>query len=83
MSKIVRIKTPQDNVVEALEFLLERAKSGQVASFIFASHCPDGSVATSWANADFGQRCELIGHAQADVMYAMVEANMDKLIEYV
>lgn len=83
MAKIVRFKTPQDNVVEALEFLLDQAKAGQVERFIFAAHCPDGNVATSWANADFGERCELIGHAQADVMYAMVEANMDKLIEYV
>ncbi|MCM3746532.1 hypothetical protein M3223_04105 [Paenibacillus pasadenensis] len=83
MARIVRIKTPQDSVIEAIEFLLERAKDGEVTDFIFASHCPDGTVATSWANADFGQRCELIGHAQADVMYAMVEANIDKLIEYV
>lgn len=80
MAKIVRLKTPQNSVVEALEFLLERAKQGEIESFIFAAK-KDGVIATSWANADVGVRQELVSHSQVDVMYAVVESNMDRLIE--
>lgn len=76
MAKIIRLKTPQDNVVEALETLLERARGGEVLGFVFAAKCPDGNIATSWANVDVGGRNELTSHLQIDVMYAVVEANM-------
>jgi hypothetical protein len=81
MAKIIRFKTPQDNLVEALENLLEMAKKGEITNFIFASKCSDGNIATSWSNADVGERNELVAHLQIDVMYAVVEANMDRLVE--
>lgn len=83
MAKIIRLKTPQDNVIEALELLLKRAQEGQVISFIFAAKDPDGVIATSWSNADVGTRQELASHTQIDIMYAVIEANMDRLVEYI
>lgn len=81
MAKIIRFRTPQDNIVETLEDLLERAKSGEITSFVFAAKTPSGEVATSWANADVGTRNELTSHLQLDVVYAVMEANMDQLVE--
>lgn len=83
MSKIIRFKTKQDDIIKALEGLLQIAKQEEITSFVFAAKCPDGSVATSWAEADVGTRNELVSHLQVDVMYAVVEANMDKLVEFV
>ena len=83
MAKIIRLKTPQDDVVEALETLLERARDGEFTGFVFAAKCPDGNIATSWANVDVGERNELTAHLQIDVMYAVVEANIDRLVERV
>lgn len=83
MSKIVRFRTKQDTVVGTLEELLEKARSGDIAAFVFAAKCPEGEIATSWANADMGLRQELISHQQVDLNYAIVEANVDKLIEWV
>ena len=76
MSKIVRLKTPQNNVIEALETILEMAKQGEALNFVFAAKCPDGNVATSWCNADVGTRNELVAHLQMDIMMAVVEANL-------
>lgn len=83
MSKIVRFKTPQDDIVEALETILERAKNGEMLSFVFSAKCPDENVATSWSQADIGTRNELVSHLQVDIMYAVMAANMDQLVEYV
>ena len=83
MNKIVRFKTSQDNLIEALEQLLERAKSGEFHDFIFACHTSDGSVATGWCNTDVGVMQELNSHLQCDIVYKMIEANMDRLVEYV
>jgi len=83
MAKIVKFKTSQDNVVDALEKLLEYAKNGEIQGFVFAAKCPDGNIATSWAEADVGTRSELNAHIQVDIMYAVMEANMDRLVEYI
>lgn len=83
MGKIVRFKTPQDNVIEALEGLLQRAKDGEFTNFIFACDTSDGNTATGWCNADVGKMQELSSHLQCDIVYKMIEANMDRLVEYV
>lgn len=83
MAKIVRFKTKQDSVVEALEELLERANNGEIGEFVFAAQCPDGCIATSWSRADVGKRNELVSHLQIDIMYSVMAANMDQLVEFV
>lgn len=83
MSNIVRFKTPQDNTIEAIEYILEQAKQGNIDSFAFAAQLTDGNVATSYAHADVGTKQKLIGHLQADVMYQVIQTNMDRLVEYV
>lgn len=79
MAKIIHFPSDQANVVEALEDILARAKNGEVISFVFAAKLDDGNVATSYGAADFGTRCELVGHIQADTAWAIVKANVDLL----
>lgn len=81
MAKIIKLKTTQDNMVESLEYILEQAKQGNIESFAFSAQLTDGNIATSYFNADVGTKQALIGHMQADVMYQIVEANVDRLIE--
>lgn len=83
MAKIVKFKTTQDNVVEALEELLQKARDGEIKGFIFAAKCPDGNIATSWSEVDIGSRGELNSHIQVDIMYDVMAANMDRLVEYI
>lgn len=83
MAKIVHFPTDQDNVIRALEELLEIAKTGEIKSFVFAAKCESGDIATSHANTDVGTRGELASHIQVDVMYAVVEANVDRLIKLI
>lgn len=83
MAKLLRFKTDQDRVIEALTELLERAKQGQIKSFVFAANLSDGDVATAWSNVQIMERAYLTTHLQADVTYGVIEANIDKLIEWV
>jgi len=76
MSKVVRfIPKDKSDHVAAPEMLLEKAKSGEFDNFIFACKLPSGEVATSWNNADFGMRAELISHNHMDLIAGMVEEN--------
>lgn len=76
MSKVIRfIPKDKDDVVTALEMLLEKAKNNEFDNFIFACKLPSREVATSWSNCDFGLRAELISHNHMDLIAAMVEVN--------
>jgi hypothetical protein len=81
MAKVIRLNVPQNKVVETLEELLQKARAGEINSFVFAGKTPNGDIATSWAQADVGERQELAAHIQIDIMYAVVESNMDRLGE--
>ena len=83
MAKIIRLKTPQDTAVESLAEVLEMAKRGELINYILAAKRPDGEVVTSWANADVVERNELVSHLQIDVVYSVIEAHMDRLVERV
>lgn len=76
MSKVIRfIPKDKSDYVANLEMLLDKAKNGEFDNFIFACKCQNGEVATSWSNADFGLRAELISHNHMDLIAAMVEVN--------
>lgn len=76
MSKVIRfIHKDKDDHIQALEMLLDMAKKGEFDNFIFACKLPNGEVATSWSNADFGLRAELISHNHMDLIAGMVEVN--------
>lgn len=79
MAKIIKFPTKSDNATEVLQDLLERAQRGEITCFAFACKCSDGNIATAYGNADFGTRCELMGHIQADICWGIVKANADLL----
>ena len=82
MAEIVRLnKHPQDAVIATLEDILEKAKAGELTSFVFAGQTNEENViATSWAQANFGKRAELIAHLQLDLNFAFVQENIDRII---
>lgn len=79
MSKIVNFPNKSDNVKELLQDLLERAEKEEITCFVFACKCTDKTVATAYGNADYGTRCELVGHIQADICWGIVKTNADLL----
>ncbi|MGE7271418.1 hypothetical protein ACQKK5_08160 [Brevibacillus panacihumi] len=81
MAQIIRFPNARTTeyfaIADGIRELAEMEATGQAVSFMGAVKLADGSVATVWANADWGERMELIGHLQADVMMSMVEANLE------
>ncbi|ASS76821.1 hypothetical protein CIG75_18990 [Tumebacillus algifaecis] len=73
MAKVVRLKTPQNDVIAGLEYILDLARKGEITSFIFAGKSKDGSVVTAHQNADAYDRQELVAHLQVEVNLAAVE----------
>lgn len=81
MAQIIRFPNARTDehfaISDCVRELAAMDATGRAVSFIGAVKLADGSVATVWANADGGERMELIGHLQADVMMSMVEANLE------
>jgi hypothetical protein len=83
MAKIVKFPSKERNVVEQLEFLLEKAKEGDIKRFVFAAELnrkeqeedSQNLIATTWVNADVGDRQYLLSHLQLDIVHAVVEVN--------
>ena len=65
---------PQVELIEKLEEIVELAREGYFANFVFAGQrVADGEVATAFAQADPPKRTELIAHMQVEVVSDMVE----------
>ena len=80
MAKIIQFPSTQSPAMwmEELSELIQDDSPVAIAIKL-----PDGSVATGYWRCDAGTRMELIGHLQADVMFNMVKANMDDLVEFI
>ena len=74
MSKIIKLRTNTDNVVEFLESLIEEVKQENIDNMIIACKCPDSSILTGYtSNVDFGNKLELVGHIQVDITRDMIQ----------
>lgn len=54
---------PDETVIEILEELLERAKTGEVSALAYAYLLPDNAVGNGWAGADHDGRGISLGFA--------------------
>jgi hypothetical protein len=84
MGKVIHLfdqDNGQQGTIAALEDLLAKAKAGEITSFVFAADLSDGHVATSYGNANFGQRMTLIGYLQMDMAWYTVKGNADYLFD--
>lgn len=87
MPKVVRLFNEQERnqqgLIAHIEDLLNKAKAGEIKNVMVAAEATDSTVMTGYYNLDVQEKQYMIGHFQADVTMALVEANIDQLIEYV
>lgn len=86
MAKVVRLfndkEKSQQGLISHIEKLLDMAKRGEIKNILVSAETTEEKeVLTGYYNLDVGERQYLIGHLQADITMAVVEANVDKLIE--
>ncbi|MED3574507.1 hypothetical protein [Cytobacillus praedii] len=86
MPKVIRLfnekEKNQQGLIKHIEDLLTAAKNGELKSVMVAAEVEDGIV-TGYYNLDVQEKQYMIGHFQADVTMAIVEANIDQLIEHI
>lgn len=76
MSKIINFNYKTDNVIEFLENLKKDVKERNIDNIIIV--CKDkreGEVLTGYVNLEMGEKQELLGHIQVDVINEMIKAN--------
>lgn len=72
LAKIINLFTDkQMDIVEQLEYILEKAKEGEFKDFVFAANC-GGEVKTAWKCIDLPKRQELLSHLQIDIINSLV-----------
>lgn len=76
MSKIVKFKSKSDIAVEFLEMVIQEVKEGHLDNILIASKDKiNRNVLTGYCNLDEGEKHELIGHLQVDVIRDMIDRN--------
>ena len=74
MSKIIKFKGKSDNLVEYLENLIELVKKDKIDNILVACKLPD-YIMTGYLNLDMGEKQELLGHIQVDIIDEMIRIN--------
>ena len=76
MSKIIKFKSKSDIAVEFLEMVIQEVKEGHIDNILIASKDKiNKNVLTGYCNLDEGEKHELIGHLQVDVIRDMIDRN--------
>ena len=77
MGKIIRLKSKQENVIEFLEDAIVQARKYNVDNVMIAFKLrqEDAYIMTGYCNLDMGEKQELVGHIQVDIINDMIKQN--------
>ncbi len=77
MGKIIRLKSKQENVIEFLEDAIVQARKYNADNVMIAFKLrqEDANIMTGYCNLDMGEKQELLGHIQVDIVNDMIRRN--------
>lgn len=77
MGKIIRLKSKQENVIEFLEDAIVQARKYNADNVMIAFKLKqeDAYIMTGYCNLDMGEKQELLGHIQVDIVNDMIRRN--------
>lgn len=77
MGKIIRLKSKQENVIEFLEDAIVQARKYNADNVMIAFKLrqEDVNIMTGYCNLDMGEKQELLGHIQVDIVNDMIRRN--------
>ena len=77
MGKIIKLKSNQENVIEFLEDAIVQARKYDVDNVMIAFKLrqEDANIMTGYCNLDMGEKQELLGHIQVDIVNDMIRRN--------
>lgn len=76
MPKIIKFKTENDRVVEFLEELIKEVKTHNIDNVLVACKDIKGeAIFTGYCNLSMGEKQELLGHIQIDIVKDMINQN--------
>ena len=72
---------PTNNWISVTDFLqdsIKKLEEEKAVKCLIAAKTEDGSVITAYFNCGFGEKQELLGHIQCDIIDQMIRANPDR-----
>lgn len=77
MGKIIKLKNKNDDVVAFLEDAINKVRENNIDNVMIAFKLrqEDAYIMTGYCNLDMGEKQELIGHIQVDIVNDMIKQN--------
>lgn len=77
MSNIIKLRTKNDNVIDFLEEAIDIVKKENVDNVMIAFKLKqdDANIMTGYCNLNMGEKQELLGHIQVDIVNDMIKQN--------
>ena len=79
---IIRIKSDKEKTLDYITEFRKYVKKNKIDNLMIV--CKDKynkEMATGYCNLDMGQKMEMLGHVQADIIDQMIRENIDRYIE--
>lgn len=83
MAKVVHLLPDSVDMETQVKQFLELVKQGKFDKMAIIAHSKDGYVETAYNGCDIGEKQYLCSHMQTDINFAIVQANIDQLVECV
>lgn len=77
MGKIIKLKNKSDDVVGFLKDAINKVKENNIDNVLIAFKLKqeDAYIMTGYCNLDMGEKQEILGHVQADIINDMIKQN--------
>lgn len=77
MGKILRFNSKTDNVIEFLTDAINKVKEYNIDNVLIAFKLKqeDSYIMTGYCNLEMGEKQELLGHIQVDIINDMIKQN--------
>lgn len=79
---IIKFKSNSDNLVDFIDSAKNKAKEDKIDNIIICwKDKKNKEICTGYYNLEAGEKQELLGHIQADIIDNMIRVNIDRYIE--
>lgn len=80
--KIIRFPNKEEEILEDIQNMKDYVEQNKIDNFLITFKDKNKhEMCSCYFNLDLGEKMEMLGHIQADIMDQMVETNIDKYIE--
>lgn len=83
MAEVIKFQSKEQKLEQWFKESFGFCKEQDCQTLLIAGKTKDGDFVTGYFRMDVAEKCEAVGHIQADIMDGYMKANIGKYIEFV